>query len=395
MISINSENLPASIREAILAMPESELCDLIYTSFKKHIKTSEPSAIIGKKYELHIEEILMNRFQVINSSQIPHSGDFIITNREYPTHKIMLEAKKYSRVVPATEIQKFYSDLDRNTEIHSAIFMSSGSISGIKSSVEVTVYMCGLRRIPVIFLSGMNSEIASDILLGSVDMLFECMRAEKNNQSVEALLEQTYEIWHELSHIHSACNELSRARTLTLQAKQNLMKQLDTVGDSLWHIESTFNRSLEQIRQILISLNPESNPCGDVYSISNVVDTIAMLLSGKLICGDQNIKTTVTQIIANILHKYQECYAQKFIKIHTDGKNINILQESGSGFMRVSQYRSKLVLSLKNISSGPIKIPKCADYKSGWVMFTIDTLNLRNVCDVIIHNFISDFYTSS
>lgn len=390
MITLNSENLPVSIREAILGMSESELCDLIYTGYKASSKLQAASAAVGKKYELQLEEILMSKFQVINSTQIPHSGDFIVTSREFPTHKIMVEAKKYTRAVPSSELQKFYSDLEKNTEIHSALFVSAGSIGGIESSVHVTVYMCGLRRIPVIFLS--NIDHMADIILGSIDMLFECMRAEKNNPSMEALLEQTHEIWHELSHIHSACNELSRTRALTIQAKQNLVKQLDTVGDSLWHIESTFSKSLNQIRQILVSLNPDTNPCGDTYSISNVVDTITTLLSGKLICGDKNIKTMVAQIIENILSKYQECYSQKFIKIHTDGKNINILQESGSGFMRISQYRSKLVMSLKNISSGPIKIPKCADYKSGWVIFTVDTLNLRNVCDVIIHNFISDFY---
>jgi hypothetical protein len=80
------------------------------------------------------------------------------------------------------------------------------------------------------------------------------------------------------------------------------------------------------------------------------------------------------------------------MKISTDGKNITVSQESGSAFMKISQYKSKVMLSLKHISDSPLRLPKCAEYKSGWVTFTIDNLNLNSVCDVIIHNFMNTFY---
>ncbi len=391
MITINTENLPISMREHILNMSESDLCDIIYRGYTK--KSSVHSTEIGKKYELQIENILMTKFQTINSTQIPHSGDFIISSREHPNYRILIEAKNYTRIVPSTEIQKFYADIGINSNIHAAVFISANKVTGIEASVYNTIYSCGTRRIPIMFLSNMNTEIASDIIIGSIDMLFEYLCAGKNNQSLEALLEHTHEIWREISHIHSSCNELSRTRSVILNTKNTLVKQLDSVSDSLWHLESTFNRSVDQIRQLLVSMNPDNNPYGDTYSISSVVDTITGFLDIKLICKDVNIKSAITQIIQRILTRYQEIYTQNYIKIHIDSKNINILQESGSGFMRILQYKHKLLISLKHISNGSIKIPKCADYKSGWITFTIDSLNMRNVCDIIIHNFVSDFYS--
>ena len=81
----------------------------------KEDKKDEPvvmaSADIGLAGEREVEEILQERYRILNTAKSGKCGDFVITVNGI---RILIEVKKYSKTVPSLEIDKFYRDIDSN-----------------------------------------------------------------------------------------------------------------------------------------------------------------------------------------------------------------------------------------------------------------------------------------
>ena len=113
-------------------------------------KINQNSTLKGQKGEDIMYNILIQSFpgcQIdTHTSKEGHKGDFSLID---DTHHGMIESKNYKKNVPKNEIQKFYSDIENNTDIDFAILCSLKSGVANKPKDFTLEFIMGK---PVIFL---------------------------------------------------------------------------------------------------------------------------------------------------------------------------------------------------------------------------------------------------
>lgn len=113
-------------------------------------KINQNSTLKGQKGEDIMYNILIQSFpgcQIdTHTSKEGHKGDFSLID---DTHHGMIESKNYKKNVPKNEIQKFYKDIENNTDIDFAILCSLKSGVANKPKDFTLEFIMGK---PVIFL---------------------------------------------------------------------------------------------------------------------------------------------------------------------------------------------------------------------------------------------------
>ena len=105
------------------------------SSFLDKYKNSSFKGILA---ENHIENILTTNFpsaDITRTSNIDHSGDFIMTRNDLPT--ILFEIKDYNRNVPTEEINKFTRDI--NERKINGIFISISTGISKKNNFQIDI----------------------------------------------------------------------------------------------------------------------------------------------------------------------------------------------------------------------------------------------------------------
>lgn len=132
------------------------------------------SSLKGKYSEEKVFNILNRHLpsaEIIDTHKESAKGDFIVKVQNVI---MMVETKDYSKNVPKREIDKFYRDLDVNSEINCAVFISQQSGISKKENMEYENY----NGKHIFFI---HNFIQNDFLIAIVYNVFKQLLSAKNN----------------------------------------------------------------------------------------------------------------------------------------------------------------------------------------------------------------------
>lgn len=136
---------------------------------EKHLLRQQNSSLIGADGEeicLSILTILFPAAKIEDTHAEAGRGDFFFN---YQNINLMIENKNYSRNVPKKEIDKFYRDIENNTDIQGGILCSQKS--GIANREDFCIEIC--KGKPIIMLHKTNNnnnklKVAIELLMGII-----------------------------------------------------------------------------------------------------------------------------------------------------------------------------------------------------------------------------------
>jgi len=153
------------------------------------------SSITGKIGEDRLEVILNECFpsdNIINTSSLGKSGDFILERQTHFNKKIIFENKEYSTNVPDVEVKKFIRDIE-HTKTH-GIFLSQTTGIANKKHFEINfhnnfvlVYLHNVNYDKNIIMSAVQ---VIDMIVSKIDL--ENIDTEKISKSVLTDMQQDF-----------------------------------------------------------------------------------------------------------------------------------------------------------------------------------------------------------
>jgi len=131
-ISLSEQNLNTNIEKLKEISSESSLIQKnINNELTTYIGRHNKSIYKGAQSEEMLSSVLEENYpnaEVINSSTLPKSGDFILKRNNLST--ILIENKNYTNSVPYDEITKFHRDIEHNDFCNGIFISQSSTISG-------------------------------------------------------------------------------------------------------------------------------------------------------------------------------------------------------------------------------------------------------------------------
>jgi len=131
-ISLSEQNLNTNIDKLKEISSESSLIQKnINTELTTYIGRHNKSIYKGSQSEEMLSTVLEEHYpnaEIINSSSLPKSGDFILKRNNLST--ILIENKNYTNSVPYDEITKFHRDIEHNDFCNGIFISQSSTISG-------------------------------------------------------------------------------------------------------------------------------------------------------------------------------------------------------------------------------------------------------------------------
>ena len=358
----------------------------------KAINQTVASADIGYIGEQYVENILSDHYGISNVTKTGHMGDLIITDPKVPELdiKMMIEIKNYTTKVPTKEMKKFYSDIKTNGAVSAGIFISLKSdITGIGSSFEFR-NIWEDRNVPVIYLVSHEK----DIILAAISILFDYVRLEKSKLiNYDICLDQIENIWSEMKNLADLGNGLSKLRSSIHDIKDTMYRQLNLISDDSWKLENLLKQSLNKINdstrllnyQMTTDLDDITGDCELYNDVDNLVKCFENLVDSASLLNDKSFKNLITSFIREIMGTLSDKFGA-----YLDKKDIVIIHGENSNSKRlitISQLKTKITFSM-NISGKKIVIPESAEYKKGWVVFSITKFTMRNAIDRDIYDVI-------
>jgi hypothetical protein len=233
--------------------------------YNKLEKVVLPSANIGLAGENEVQQILQDRYTIINTAKSGKSGDFIIVVNGV---RILIEVKKYSKTVPSTEIEKFYRDIDSNASISGAIMISlTSKIVGINRSMEYTHHYVNGCLVPIIFLSLkdiVDRTIAKECLYSAIDILL----AESNSKNTYTDFGDN--IIHAINNIDQNLDLMSQCRLMIHETQSMFNKQLGRLTHQVLSVEINIKNSIRSLKSKVDVIHFEDEKCSVQETLSNL-----------------------------------------------------------------------------------------------------------------------------
>lgn len=268
--------------------------DLV-TNVEKKIEPIITSADIGLAGEQEVEEILQERYRILNTAKSGKCGDFVITVNGV---RILIEVKKYSKNVPSLEVDKFYRDIDSNASISGAVLISlTSKIVGISRSIEHTHQYINGNKIPVIFLSlkDLDPSIAKTCVCSAVDILL----AEVDSKNKYIGIGEN--IVHVVNDIDRNLDFLSQCRLMIHETQAMFNKQLGKLMQQVLSAEINIGNSIRFLKSKVDIVCLEDMCSTDAISDLNIsLDTdkyniLSKLLDGRTVAVSKPANTIQTK----------------------------------------------------------------------------------------------------
>ena len=178
--------------------------------------------------------------QLIDTSNIPHSGDLHLSLEEVNTN-IIIEIKNYSKNVDKMQINKLYNDMF-STGINYSIFISLYSgINGKKNDIEWEFFNNSNNNTNiVIYLSYLdknidNLQVAISLLTSFINLL---NNSNVNNQKLILLENFTKNSYRKLS---SDINDMALLKIHINKIKNSIHSLHDSVSKQILELYNTFS----------------------------------------------------------------------------------------------------------------------------------------------------------
>jgi hypothetical protein len=271
------------------------------------------SANIGLAGEQEVQNILQERYRILNTAKSGKCGDFVITVNGT---RILVEVKKYSKTVPSIEIEKFYRDIDSNSSISGAIMISlTSKIVGITRSMEYTHQYVNGYTVPVIFLSMKDIYdplIGKECICSAVDILLT--ETESSNKCINI----GESITHAINDIDQNLDFLSQCRLMIHETQTMFNKQLGKLMQQVLSAEINIKNSIKVLKSKVDVVGLDEIKCSIADALSDLkisLDTdkhnmLLKLLEGKTVSisktkniiqtSDKKISVKVTASTLNV-----------------------------------------------------------------------------------------------
>ena len=250
------------------------------------------SADIGLRGEQEVEEILQERYRILNTAKSGKCGDFVINVNGV---RILIEVKKYSKTVPSIEVEKFYRDIDSNSSINGAIMISLTSrIVGISRTVEHTHQCINGDNIPVIFLSlrDIDPVVAKTCVCSAVDILLA--EIDSKNKYIDI----GENIANVVDGIDRNLDFLSQCRLMIHETQSMFNKQLGKLMQQVLSAEINIKNSIIQLKAKVDIVELEKVPVKDLISeLKPTLDTDKYNLLLKLLDGHRIVVSKTGDMI--------------------------------------------------------------------------------------------------
>lgn len=266
------------------------------TNTEKKTNVVLASANIGLAGEQEVEEILQERYRILNTAKSGKCGDFVITVNGV---RILIEVKKYSKTVPSLEVEKFYRDIDSNTSIGGAILISlTSKIVGISRSVEHTHQYINGNKIPVMFLSlrDIDPSIAKTCVCSAVDILL----AEADSKS--KYIDIGENIVHVVNDIDRNLDFLSQCRLMIHETQAMFNKQLGKLMQQVLSAEINIGNSVRLLKSKVdvVCLDDQCSVKGVISNLKVSLNTdkyniLSKLLDGRTVAVSKSGNTIQTK----------------------------------------------------------------------------------------------------
>lgn len=312
------KHIPDELQQWALSLSEEDIASILtkvgYASAslsltaKNEEKVLEiASANIGLAGEKEVQEILQERYRLLNTAKSGKCGDFVITVNGI---RILVEVKKYSKTVPGVEIDKFYRDIDSNASIGGALMISLTSrIVGITKSIEYTHQYVNGNKVPVVFLSlkSIPGQVAKECVCSAVDMLLcevdsknKCINIDDNIVNAVNSIDQNLDylsqcrlMIHETQSMFN--KQLGKLMQQVLSAEINIKNSVDILKTKVDIVHTDDKDNSEAIKDIitLFDLSPSDyNMLSSVMEhMGNTVTTTKNVIRNK----DKTIAIKITK----------------------------------------------------------------------------------------------------
>jgi hypothetical protein len=262
------------------------------------------SANIGFEGEKEVEDILQERYRIINTAKSGKCGDFVITDNNT---KILIEVKKYNKTVPFNEIEKFYRDIDSNSSINGAIMISlTSKIVGINKIMEYTNQYVNGNIVPVIFLSLKdinNKQLSKECICSAVDILLT--ESDSKNKCIDV----GEGIINAVNEIDNNLDFLSQCRLMIHETQSMFNKQLGKLMQQVLSAEINIKKSVKVLKSKVDTIVLED----DCHSVQYVLSNLKV-----------ELEQDKYNLLSKILEDHTVTIAKKGNIIQTKDKKISI-----------------------------------------------------------------------
>ena len=209
----------------------------------------------GQHYELYMGKIIESTFPCAvytNTSSIPHSGDAILFDPEYGTHKCLLEYKAHDTVIREHEIVKMYNDLDASKASYGIMCTRNVNVTGRK---DFSIDRSPMGK-PILFIirtSGWGEYGISPVLRLALRILTHIVDNKTIGDDINYdrnIIANKY--MRTYRKIKASLTSFDKQWNLT---KKNLIESLDDI-----HIIIIPSLSIQNMKKILISFEDSVRP---------------------------------------------------------------------------------------------------------------------------------------
>jgi hypothetical protein len=221
-ITLSEQTLNINIDKLKEISSESSLIQkTMNTELTTYIGRHNKSTFKGSQSEEMLSTVLEEQYpnaEIINSSNIAKSGDFILKRTNLST--ILIENKNYSSTVPYDEITKFHRDIEHNNYCN-GLFISQSSIISGKQNFQIDFHNNAI----LIYIHKCDYDpIKINIAIQIIDSLNAKINLFKNNN-----ISLTQEMINEFNEDYQQFIEDKTKSISTLKEYYN--KQLDQIND--------------------------------------------------------------------------------------------------------------------------------------------------------------------
>ena len=217
------------------------------------------SAEKGQIGEDKVLQILKTKYTVEKVSDQARSGDIHIIHKpiNVPEIRLLVEVKNYKRDVPKAEVEKFIRDINSDSRLHGALFVSLNTkLSGEDySPLEVKDLDVNGRKIFTAYVVGDNTEL----ICGAVALvLAQIQQHLRFVRSFEQLQASRYtKLYSSANKAFQTLQGFNQQRQLLIQSRDAAHKSLTSVIDGLSSLEGVLHQHLNKLLYKLHESQPE------------------------------------------------------------------------------------------------------------------------------------------
>lgn len=251
-------------------------------------KTMNTSALKGEYGERCVMKLLQEYFPDDSfelTTQMSHSGDIHMHPSKKHNGSVMIEIKTYKNVVPTTEVNKFYENLER-INLPLGLFISLTSTISKKHRLEISRQK---GRLIVFIPNALKNP--SNIMYGILVLqeLYEFEKKSKlklvNIENIASNIEETLSLFD--NYINDVCTsyydmkkKIDTIDTLTADIRRKLIQGKDKARFIIEHIKKTISREIQSIQKTeTVMLNTTKKQEENTLDELVLFDTIESLSS--------------------------------------------------------------------------------------------------------------------